>query len=397
MERMPRWADVLLVPTVSLVLAALISGIVILLIGESPWEALTLMVTGALGSTYGWGYTLYYATNFIFTGLAVAVAFHARLFNIGGEGQALVGGVGVALAALYVPWPHWSLALVGAGAAAALFGAAWAAIPAFLQAKRGSHIVITTIMFNFIAAALLNYLLVGPLKPLGNMEPATEPFPEATHLPTFQDLFSTAEAPLFRGTPANVSFFVALGACALVWLLIWRTRLGYEIRAFGFSERAARYSGIGSTRIIMVAMLISGALAGLMAINNTLGEAERLILNAVEGAGFIGIAVALMGRSHPLGVLLAAILFGFLYQGGAELALWTSIPREMIVVIQALVILFTGALDNMVRMPVERLFRRRDRARRAREAAMAPVAPPGPAIPRADAPPPPAAATTDPA
>ena len=121
-------------------------------------------------------------------------------------------------------------------------------------------------------------------------------------------------------------------------------------------RRGAIYAGISPVRITMIAMLISGGLAGMMAINNVMGEAERLVLNAVEGAGFIGIAVALMGRNHPLGIFLAALLFGFLYQGGAELALWTSIPRELIVVIQALVILFTGALDNMVRMPLERLF-----------------------------------------
>jgi len=211
-------------------------------------------------------------------------------------------------------------------------------------------------MFNFIAAALLNYLLVNLLRPVGAMDPATARFPEATNLPTFQDMFSTAASPMFRGAPANVSFFLALLACLLIWLLIWRTRLGYEIRAQGFSESAAKYAGISPTRIIIISMLISGALAGLMGINTTQGEAERLILNSTEGAGFIGIAVALMGRNHPFGVLLAAILFGFLYQGGAELALWTNIPRELIVVIQALVILFTGALDNMVRMPLERIF-----------------------------------------
>ncbi|MCS5603725.1 MAG: ABC transporter permease, partial [Paracoccus sp.] len=121
-------------------------------------------------------------------------------------------------------------------------------------------------------------------------------------------------------------------------------------------EPGALYAGISPVRIIVIAMLISGGLAGLMAINNVMGESERLVLNAVEGAGFIGIAVALMGRNHPFGVFLAALLFGFLYQGGGELALWTSIPRELIVVIQALVILFTGALDNMVRMPLERMF-----------------------------------------
>ena len=356
MDKMPKWADVVLIPLISLILAAILSTLVILGIGEDPVAAVKLMVTGALGSTYGWGYTLYYATNFMFTGLAVAVAFHARLFNIGGEGQAMLGGLGVALMCLYIPWPHWTLALLGATALAALFGAAWAAIPAWLQAKRGSHIVITTIMFNFIASAVLNYVLVNLMRPKGSMDPATARFPEAVHLPTLHELLAPIGITFSKAAPANVSLLVAVAACILVWLLIWRTRLGYEIRAYGHSETGALYAGISPVRITMIAMLISGGLAGMMAINNVMGEAERLVLNATEGAGFIGIAVALMGRSHPFGVFLAAILFGFLYQGGAELALWTTIPRELIVVIQALVILFTGALDNMVRMPLERLF-----------------------------------------
>ncbi|MGR3760415.1 ABC transporter permease [Roseobacteraceae bacterium NS-SX3] len=356
MDKMPKWADVVLIPLISLVLAAILSALVILGIGEDPVAAVKLMISGALGSTYGWGYTLYYATNFLFTGLAVAVAFHARLFNIGGEGQAMLGGLGVALICLYIPWPHWTLALVFAAGGAALFGAAWAAIPAYLQAKRGSHIVITTIMFNFIAAAVLNYVLVNLLRPVGSMDPATARFPAAAHLPSLHDILAPLGIEFSKAAPANVSFLVAVGACIVVWLLIWRTRLGYEIRAYGHSEPGAVYAGISPVRITMIAMLISGGLAGMMAINNVMGEAERLVLNSTEGAGFIGIAVALMGRSHPFGVFLAAILFGFLFQGGAELALWTTIPRELIVVIQALVILFTGALDNMVRMPLEKMF-----------------------------------------
>ena len=363
MDKMPGWADAVLVPLISLILAAILSSLVIIGIGEDPVAAFKLMVDGALMRSSGWGYTLYYATNFIFTGLAVAVAFHARLFNIGGEGQAMIGGLGVALACLYIDWPNWYIALIGATAAAAIFGALWALIPAYLQAKRGSHIVITTIMFNFIASAVLNYILVNLLRPQGAMDPATAKFPEPTNLPTFQDMFSTAETAMFRGAPANVTFFLAIFMCLAVWVLIWRTKLGYEIRAFGQSESAAKYAGISPVKITVVAMLISGGLAGMMALNTTMGEAERLVMNATEGAGFIGIAVALMGRSHPLGVLLAALLFGFLYQGGAELALWTNIPRELIVVIQALVILFTGALDNMVRMPLEKFFlARRNRA-----------------------------------
>ncbi len=356
MSTMPKWADAVLVPLISLVIAFVISGLVILAIGEDPIAAMKLMITGALGSTYGWGYTLYYSTNFIFTGLAVSVAFQAGLFNIGGEGQASLGGLGVALACLFVPWPHWSLALIGAATMAALFGAAWAAIPAYLQAKRGSHVVITTIMFNYIAAALMIYVLVTVLRPTGAMDTASARFDDALKLPRLGDILGLVGIPFNNRNPANISLLIALVACVGVWLLMWRTRLGYQLRAFGKSEKASVYAGINPVRITMYAMLISGGLSGMMAINTVMGEANRLLLNSVEGAGFIGIAVALMGRSHPVGVLLAAILFGFLYQGGAELALWTTIPRELIIVIQALVILFTGAMDNMVRKPVESLF-----------------------------------------
>ncbi len=355
MDRLPRWADLTLVPLVSLLFAAVISALVLLAIGQSPTEALKVMVEGALGSPYGWGYTLYYATSFIFTGLAVTVAFHAGLFNIGGEGQAQLGGLGVALVCLSLPWPHWTVALIAATAGAALFGAAWAAIPAYLQAKRGSHIVITTIMFNYIAAALLVYVLVDVLRPTGQMDPASARFPVGAQLPALNDI------PGFnlifqRPVPANVTLLIALVMAVVVWALLWRTRLGYQIRAFGKSEAAAKYAGINPVRITIIAMLISGGLAGMMSINNVMGEAERLLQNSSEGAGFIGIAVALMGRNHPFGVVLAALLFGFLYQGGAELGLWTSIPIEMRIVVQGLVILFTGALDMMVRMILERAF-----------------------------------------
>ncbi|SOC18676.1 nucleoside ABC transporter membrane protein [Rhodobacter sp. JA431] len=356
MTKLPTWADLVLVPFISLLLAAVISAIVILAIGGDPIEAVTVMVDGAIGSPYGWGYTLYYTTSFIFTGLAVTVAYHAGQFNIGGEGQAQLGGLGVALVCLALPWPHWSLALVAATAGAALFGAAWAAIPAWLQAKRGSHIVITTIMFNYIGAAFIVYMLVEVLRPVGQMDPASARFPEGAKLPNFGQI-PGLDLIFSNKVPANVSFFVAVAACFAVWALLWRTKLGYEIRAFGKSESAARYAGISPVKVIMLSMLISGGLAGMMAINNVMGESERLVQNASEGAGFIGIAVALMGRNHPFGVFLAALLFGFLYQGGAEMGLWTTIPIELRLLLQGLVILFTGALDTMVRMMLVPFFR----------------------------------------
>lgn len=355
MDVMPKWADAILIPILSILISFVLSGLVILYLGMNPFEALKLMITGALGSTYGWGYTLFYTTNFIFTGLCAAIAFHARLFNIGGEGQATLGGLGVALVCLSVPWPHWALALPAAILGGAIFGAAWAFIPAWLQAKRGSHIVITTIMFNYIVAALMVFLLVEILKPEGSMDPATRRFGEGVALPQLSDVFGLFGIPFSDAAPANISFFIAILACYLFWLLVWRTKLGYEIRAYGHSETAAAYAGISPTKMIIVAMLISGGLAGMMGINSVMAT-DRLVLNSVEGAGFIGLAVALMGRSHPVGIFLAALLFGFLYQGGGELALWASIPRELIVLIQGLVILFTGALDNLVRMPLEKLF-----------------------------------------
>jgi len=329
--------------------------VVILAIGQDPWEALTVMVEGSLMSAYGWGYTLYYTTSFIFTGLAVTVAFHAGLFNIGGEGQAQMGGLGVALCCLFIPWPHWSLALLGAALGGAAFGAAWIAIPAWLQAKRGSHIVITTIMFNYIASSLLIYMLVDVLRPKGEQDPATARFPSVTNLPKLNEL-PGLDLLFTQEVRANVTLFIALAAAVAVWALLWRTRLGYAIRAFGKSQPAAKYAGIDATRITMIALLLSGALAGLMAVNNVMGEAEKLVGNSASGAGFIGIAVALMGRNHPIGVVLAALLFGFLFQGGAELGLWTKIPIEMRIVVQGLVILFTGALDMMVRMMLTRIF-----------------------------------------
>lgn len=356
MTKLPTWADVALVPLISLILAAAVSALVLLAIGQSPSEALKVMVEGALVSPYGWGYTLYYATSFIFTGLSVTIAYHAGLFNIGSEGQAQLGGLGVALVCLALPWPHWTLALPAAMIGAALFGAAWAAVPAYLQAKRGSHIVITTIMFNYIAAALLIYVLVEVLRPDGQMDPASARFPVGAKLPTLHEI-PGLNLIFTKQVPANITLFVALAACVIIWAILWHTRLGYAIRAFGKSEPAARYAGISAVKVTMVAMLISGGLAGLMSINNVMGESERLLQNSSEGAGFIGIAVALMGRNHPLGVFLAAILFGFLYQGGAELGLWTSIPIELRIVVQGLVILFTGALDQMVRMMLGFVFR----------------------------------------
>ena len=348
--KLPNWAEYGLIPLVNLAVAFLVAGLVVLFVGESPLRAASLLITGAFGSGEGLGYTLFYATNFIFAGLAVAVAFHAGLFNIGVEGQAYVGGIGVAVACLTfdqtLPWyVVFLLTIIGSAA----FGALWALVPAWLQAYRGSHIVITTIMFNYIASSLMLWMLINVFKPVGSMAPQSRTFGPGGELPKLDWLLAIFGLDN-RNSPFNLSFLLALLAAFLVWVLIWRTRRGYEMRTLGFSAGATRYAGISESRTVVMTMLISGALAGLLAINSIMGDQHRIQQDFVAGAGFVGIAVALMGRSHPVGIVLASVLFGMLYQGGAEIAFeMPNISRDMIVVIQGLVILFAGALEHLFR------------------------------------------------
>ncbi len=349
---MPRWADVVLLPLLNLLLAMIVSGIVVALIGQNPFEAVQIMAYGAFGYGEGLGYTLHFATDFVFTGLAVALAAHAGLFNIGAEGQAYVGGLGAVLVALALDHTHWLLVLPLAIAASAIIGGAWAFVPGYLQAKRGSHVVITTIMFNFIASALMAYLLNYVLKPKGTQEPSSASVTGAGKIPQLHEWFS-----FFGYSPLNVTVFFAIGALIFVYVLIWHTKFGFAMRTMGHNPTAARYAGISNSRLIMIVMALSGALAGMVAVNECLGVQNRIVLDFTSGYGFVGIAVALMGRNHPIGIALAAILFGALYQGGLELQFsMPAITRDMIVVIQALVILFTGAMEGLLRPGLEGVF-----------------------------------------
>ena len=356
-QKLPRWIDIGLLPVINILAAFIVAGVIIALIGENPFAALSVLVKGAFFYKGALGYTLFYATNFIFTGLAVAVAFHASLFNIGGEGQAMVGGLGLGLVALLLdPLLPPLLVVLIAIPAAVIFGAFWGVIPGWLQAKRGSHIVITTIMFNFIAASLMVWLLAGMLMAPGQMSPETRSFADGVALAQFHTLVNYVGLSVAK-SPLNLSFIIALVACVGVWVLIWRTRLGYVIRATGHSERAVIYAGHSPAKIIIITMAISGGLAGLMALNEILGVQQRVILNFTSGYGFTGIAVALMGRNHPIGILLASLLFGALYQGGAELDFeFQTITREMVLMIQGLIILFSGALAYMFTPMVARVF-----------------------------------------
>ncbi len=356
-KKIPAYIDFAVIPLVNILLAFIVSGVIISFTGENPLQALVIMLQGAFGYPAAIGYTLYYTTNFIFTGLAAAVAFRASLFNIGAEGQAYLGGLGVAVVMLSLDrfLPFYLLIPLGI-LGAALFGALWAFIPAWLQAYKGSHIVITTIMFNFIASALMVYLLAHLLIESGQQAPQTRAFAETAKLLSMSSILKIFAVDI-GSNPFNFSFIIALFFAGAVWVYIWRTPWGYELRVSGKSEKVSLYAGIPFKKMTIITLMISGALAGMMAVNEIMGVHNKLILEFTAGYGFTGIAVALMGRNHPLGVILASILFGFLYQGGAELSFENpNISKEIVLVIQGLIILFSGALSLMLKPYVEKIY-----------------------------------------
>jgi simple sugar transport system permease protein len=330
-------------PLLNLLSALLVTALVIHLLGESPTESLAILVNSAVVNPEGLSYTLFYASTFIFTGLAVSIAMEAGLFNIGAEGQMYFAGLGLTLAMLALDSTLPAIVLIPVGMlGAALFGALWAFVPGYLQAKRGSHVVVTTIMFNYIAGALMNTVIVK-LVPPGEQNPASRAFAAAAEMPRLNQWF-----PILGETPLNISFFLAILALLIYGVVMSRSAWGYKVRAAGLNKHAAHYAGIRISKMIILVMLISGALAGLGSVNSIMGSTHYLSLNFVGGAGFIGIAIALMGRQHPLGIFLSALLFGALTQGGFDLSLEKqNIPPEMVILVQGLIILFCGAMENL--------------------------------------------------
>jgi general nucleoside transport system permease protein len=303
--------------------------------GESPWHILQILWKSAFGSGYDFGMTLFYTTPLIFTGLAVAVPFQAGLFNIGAEGQLTLGALAAAVVGALCPALPWSVAPVLATAAAILAGTVWGAIPGWLRARRGSHEVINTIMLNFIAAGLASYVTLYLLKNPDSQNPETRPVGAGYLIHQFG---------IFGGAPVSLALPLAVMAAVLVWILLWRTVLGYEMRAVGQSEPAARGAGINSGRIRIIAMAVAGGLAGLVGVGEVLGNAGKFRLGFSPEYGFIGIAVALLGRNQPVGVVAAALLFGALHKGAADLDLETEhVTRELSLVLQALIILSVSA------------------------------------------------------
>jgi len=336
--------ETLLVPLLAVITAVIVGGIVIAAVGGNPFFAYIGLIQGAFGSAKALSETAVWAVPYIFAGLAVSVAFKGGLFNIGAEGQLAFGAVIAALVGYGLPnWLgidlpaiiHIPLA-VGLGA---LAGALWAAIPGFLKAYMGGHEVINTIMMNYIALNMTSYLLNGPMR---------DPNPNNVSARTPEIAMSARILPLFEGLRIHWGFVLALLVAFLVWVVIWKTTVGFEIRTVGSNPDAAKFAGINVKRTIILSMAFSGLLAGLAGSIEVTALNYRHELGFSIGYGFDAIAIALLGKTHPLGVVIAAILFAAMRNGATRMQFLTQIPVDVISVIQALILLFVAA-DAIIR------------------------------------------------
>jgi len=353
-------------PLIAVIIALLVGAVVIILIGENPIFVYKTLFSYAIGNRDGWGNVLFRATPLIFTGLTVAFAFRCGLFNIGGEGQMYIGTfLATWVGFTFTNLPGFILLPLCILTAAA-GGALWAAVPGILKAKMGVHEVIITIMMNWIASSLTFFLVLKfkapateAMEAIGakQMIPHTREIAEAARLPRLYTILNSINIDFPAHNQVNIAFFIAVGVAVLVYYLLWKTNLGYEIRAVGYSPLAAEYGGISVSKNIILAMMISGAFAGLVGTNEVMGFKYRWRQELFTGLGFNGIAVALLGKNHPLGVVLSAILFGILNYGGAIVNIYTEgrIPRELIMVLQAVIVIFVVISDEVVK----RLIRQR--------------------------------------
>ena len=322
--------EAVLPPLVALLLAAVVGDVLILTFGQSPGAVYRLLLDGTWGNPYGFGQVLYKATTLVFTGLAVGLGLRAGLFNIGAESQLAAGGFCAALVGMLLPSGIPALLCLPVYMlAAAIGGGTVGAVPGVLKARFGAHEVIVTIMLNFIVLALLNYLTSTKLH-----------VPDTLHTPELRSgalLRISDLSSSFQGSAANAIILLAiLAAVALGWFL-FRTRRGFELRAVGLQPRAAEYAGVHVGSVTWRALALSGAIAGVGGLNYVLGYKHYYEEGFATGAGFLGIAVALVGRSHPIGIVLASLLFATLSQGG--LAVNALVPKQMVDVLQAVVIL----------------------------------------------------------
>jgi len=328
----------LLMPLLAIAAAILLSAIFILLTGRDPLMIYRKMLLMTVGSDYGTGQIIFRSTSLVLTGLAVAIPFKVKLFNIGGEGQLLAGALAAAAAGAYLPAGTPPLAAITlCSGAAALAGGSVALLAGWLKVQYGVNEVISTIMLNFIVQAFVSYLLTWHMA-----------VPSTVHT---AEIVESAQLPMLGGltgwwkkSPANLSVLFALAAAVFSYVLLFRTRTGYEMRAVGIGPEAAGYAGIDANRHILLSMAAGGAMAGLAATNLVLGYKHYYEAGLTSGIGFMGIAVALLAYAHPLWIGASALLFGFLEYGG--LTVNAYVPKDVFMIVQAITILMILVLPK---------------------------------------------------
>lgn len=322
----------LIIPFVSLALGIGLALVLAAILGESPVTVARILIEGAAGSATQIGYSLYYATPLIFTGLAVAWAFKAGLFNIGAEGQMTLGGLAMAIVGVTLADLPSIIAIPVAFVCAFVVGGLWGALAGWMKAKRGCHEVLTTILLNFVAYGLASFFILSVFRNREVQSPETEMVGEG---------FKIGAMPMLGGSsPLNWSFAYALLAAVIFHFVFKKTRLGFYQRMAGGAPMTGRLAGISMDRQTMVAMFVSGGLAALAGASPILGFAFKAREGFSGGAGFVGIAVALLGRNSAIGIVAAAILFGGLTKGALDLDLDTDkVSRDLATVIQALIVL----------------------------------------------------------
>lgn len=335
--------------------AGVVGGMIILAYGVSPFFVYATVWNYSTARFADFAQVLEYATPLIFSGLAVSVAFKAGLFNIGVEGQYVIGMAAASAAALYLDFLPGPL-LVPMVMLFAIAGAmAWAAVPAVLKVRTGAHEVVTTIMMNGIAISLVAWVILNPLKSTGQqtVDLRTNTFPEKAMMPGLNETLNVPPS-----IHLTLLFPLALFACLGVWFFLYRTRLGYEVRAIGSSSGSAEAGGVSIGAAQIKVFLISGALAGLVGLNHLLGDKGYLGSNYETGLGFAGITVAFLGRNHPAGIPLAAILIGMLLRGEDGIAISTELPTEILIILQGVLILSVVIAYELVQRALSKRRRR---------------------------------------
>ena len=327
----------ILFPVIAVVLSLIIGAFIIWAANKNPWNAYKALFLGAFGDLYALGNTLARATPLILTGLGVAIAFKCGLFNIGVEGQLLVGATVAAIIGHYVTGLPGILHIVVTVLGAVVAGALWGLIPGLLKAYRGVHEVLTTIMLNYVATSVVSYVIVKLQAPGG--QPKTPDVLDSAKFLRLSEIFKKA----FESSTVSVGFVIAVIASILIYILVEKTVLGYELRAVGNSPSAAENGGIKIAKNLVLVMIISGALAGIAGADRVLGEYHHLINGVSAGLGFEGMAVALLVNNNPIGIIFSGILFGALASGGLNMALSAEVPQEIIAIIQAIIIFFIAS------------------------------------------------------